>query len=89
MAERATDSVEQGGAVLVEAVCGAGAGGEQRRAKAAKFTTSDDMSDAVPVGLPEGSSRFVASSGEPLSMHPGTAERSLGKISLATPCSTL
>jgi hypothetical protein len=47
---------------LVESVCGAGAGGAERRAKAAKFTTSDDMSDAVPVGLPEGSSRLVASS---------------------------
>ena len=62
---------------------------------AAKFTTSDDISDAVPMGVPKLGllafwfSRLVASSGVPLKTQPGTALRSLGKFSLETPCSTL
>lgn len=35
---------------MVEAVCGAAAGGPERRAKAAEFITSDDISDAYPLG---------------------------------------
>src|SRR5580698_833153 len=62
---------------------------------AAKFTMSDDISDAVPTGKPKLGlltfpfSRFVASSGDPLKTQPGTALRSLGKFSFDPPCSTL
>lgn len=73
----------------VEVVGAAGAGGADKRANAAKFTMSEDISEAVPLELPEPFCMFVASSGEPLKTQPGTAERSLGNSSLATPCSTL
>ncbi len=73
----------------VEAVGGAGVGGADNRIKAAKFTMSEDISEALPVELPEGLIRFVASSGAPLNTQPGIAERSLGNSSLATPCSML
>ena len=55
---------------------------------AAKFTVSDDMSDAVPVVLSPLTST-VASSGEPLNTQPLTADRSFVKTSFETPCSTL
>src|SRR5580692_12226169 len=79
----------------VDAVEGAGVGGAERRLKAAKFTMSEDISDSVPTAVPKlglrglGLSRLVASSGDPLKTQPGTALRSLGKLSLDTPCSTL
>src|ERR1700722_11325881 len=70
--------------------CGAGCGGADNRAKIAKFTTSDDMVDAVPNGRRVfGSRSTVESSGVALKTQPGTAERSFGNISFETPCSTL
>src|ERR1700687_1056208 len=56
--------------------------------KAAKFTVSEDIWLAVPVVLVP-TVMFVESSGVGLKTQPGTAERSLPKTSLATPCSTL
>ena len=73
-----------------EAVSGAGVGGADSLANAAKFTMSELMSEAEPVSAPVvGSVMFVVSSGVPLKTQPGTAERSLGKSSLLTPISTL
>src|ERR1700677_3323749 len=62
-----------------------GAAGADSRMKAAKFTTSDDISDPVPVGPPL-YTITEASSGVALNTQPGTAERSFMKTSLATPC---
>src|SRR5271169_4923667 len=64
----------------------AGAGGAERRMKAAKFTVSDDIVDAVPVVLPS-LTMLVESSGEALNTQPLTAERSFVKSSFETPCS--
>src|ERR1700678_1478604 len=79
----------------IDAVDGAGVGGALRRENAAKFTTSDAISDAVPIVVPTlgllgfAFTTFVESSGDPLNTQPATALRSLGKFSLETPCSTL
>src|SRR5271165_6698295 len=81
--------------LVVEDVGGAGIGGADKRANAAKFTTSDDISDAVPMSVPKFGllefwlRRLVESSGDPLNTQPATALRSLGKFSFDTPCSTL
>src|SRR5262249_13091560 len=69
-------------------VSAAGAGGAVRRMNAAKLTVSDDRSETLPTGLPF-TVRLVPSSGPGLKTQPGTAERSLGKTSFETPCSTL
>src|ERR1043165_296840 len=58
---------------------GAGVGGADRRMKFANCTMSE-----VPPSLVE-----IGSSGVGLKTQPGTAERSLVKPSLLTPCSTL
>src|SRR5277367_4220406 len=79
----------------VDAVGDAGVGGAERRMNAAKFTTSDDISEAVPNIVPKlelvllALIRFVASSGVELNTQPATAARSFGNSSLDTPCSTL
>src|SRR5579864_634847 len=79
----------------MEEVGGAGVAGADNRMKAAKFTMSDDISEAVPMVLPKFGllelplTRLVASSGEPLKTQPTAALRSLGNNSLLTPCSTL
>src|ERR1700734_1036598 len=65
-----------------------GAAGAESRMNAAKFTTSDDISETVPVWLPL-YSITDASSGVALNTQPGTAERSFPNTSFATPCSTL
>jgi hypothetical protein len=72
-----------------EGVSGAGAGGADRRMNNAKLTTSEDISLAVPVELPLEFSMLVASSDELLKTQPDAAERSFGKTSFETPCSTL
>src|SRR5579884_1642144 len=71
-----------------EADIGAGVGGAESRMKAAKFTVSDEKSEAglpLLVLLTSG----VTSSGVALNTQPETAARSLGKSSFETPCSTL
>src|SRR5260370_42314122 len=68
---------------------GTGVGGLVSRMKAAKFTVSEDIWLAVPVGLPVEGVMLVESSGVGLKTQPATAERSFLKTSLATPCSTL
>ena len=68
----------------VEVVGVAGVGGADNRLKMAKFTMSEDISEAVPIVVPKFGllelpfRMFVASSGEPLNTHPATALRSLG-----------
>src|SRR5580692_9101955 len=60
------------------------AGGADNRLNSAKFTTSDDISEAVPIGLPKFAllglpfSSGVKSSGVLLKTQPGTALRSFG-----------
>ncbi len=72
-----------------------GIGGASSRLNAAKFTTSDDISEAVPIDVPAFGllafplRRGVASSGDPLNTQPVTALRSFGNTSFDTPCSTL
>src|SRR5579863_844648 len=79
----------------VEVVGAAGVAGAERRTNAAKFTTSDAISDTVPTVVPKLGllvfpfSTLLASSGDALNTHPVTALRSLGKFSFETPCSTL
>src|SRR5215831_2929132 len=73
----------------VDEVAAAGVGGADRRATSAKLTASDDMSEAEPVFDPPSLSICVLSSGLPLNTQPGTALRSLGNNSFATPISTL
>src|SRR5262249_46632263 len=69
---------------------GPGVGGAVRRMNAAKLMMSEDIWFAVPVLPPvSGLVMFVESSGVALNTQPATAERSLGKPSLETPCSTL
>src|SRR6266851_1370627 len=68
---------------------GSGVGAALSLMKAAKLTVSEDIWLAVPVVLPLEVVRLVESSGVGLKTQPGTAERSLPKTSLATPCSTL
>ena len=78
----------------VDAVDAVGVGGADKRMKTAKFTISEDISEAVPIVLPKFElpelpfRMLVASSGDPLKTHPATALRSLGKSSFETPCST-
>src|SRR5712692_5933976 len=80
---------------ISDAVAVVGAGGSDSRMKAAKFTVSAVISDAVPSVVPKlalavlGFRMLVSSSGVPLNTQPETAARSLGNSSLATPCSTL
>src|SRR5215510_13040874 len=73
----------------VDEVAAAGVGGAERRENSAKLTASDDMSEAEPVFDPPSLSICVLSSGLPLNTQPGTALRSFGNSSLATPISTL
>src|SRR5258708_7481501 len=74
----------------VEADGGAGDGGAERRMKSAKLTMSEDILDAVPAPPPlSGLSRLVESSGVALNTQSATADRSFGKFSFETPCSTL
>src|SRR5579885_2723300 len=78
----------------VEGVGGAGTGGALRRAKVANCTTSEELPElslavAPPLSVGAWSGTPPTSSGEPLKTQPATAERSLGKSSLETPCSTL
>src|ERR1700690_3439026 len=79
----------------VDGDCGPGVAGAESRMNAAKFTMSDDISDAVPIWLPKFKlallvlTSTVASSGDTLNTQPDTALRSLGKTSFDTPCSTL
>src|SRR5262245_43464180 len=65
-----------------------GVGAASNRMKAAKFTVSDDISDAVPVNWPL-FRILVESSGRGLNTQPGTPARSLGNASFVTPISTL
>ena len=66
MAESATHTVKQVGAIRSSKSSCWPAWGSRRRMKAAKFTRSEDISASVPVGLPPSLIIFVASSGEPL-----------------------
>src|SRR5215510_11038915 len=59
-----------------------GVGGADSRMKAAKLTVSEGL--VVPPAP-----MLLESSGVGLKTQPGTADRSLGKSSLDTPCSTL
>src|SRR5215471_18036818 len=74
-----------------EAVCVVAVGGAVRRMKAAKFTVSDDILEAVPVveTPSSGLTMLVESSGLELYTQPEAAARSFGNSSLETPCSTL
>src|SRR5512132_1333528 len=64
----------------VEGVGSAGVGGADKRANIANASTSDMCSP---------SSASAKSSGEGLKAHPLSADRSDGKTSFDTPCSTL
>src|SRR5579859_2265762 len=81
--------------LVVEEVDAAGVGGAVRRMKAAKLTTSEDISERVPMVVPKftlvlsGLRMLLLSSGVALKTQPVVVLRSSGKASLVTPCSTL
>src|SRR5437588_4035424 len=75
---------------VADGVNGTGTGTALRRINAPKFTVSEEiwLASSPAVG-PVGTIKWVLSSGVTLKTHPRMADRSLGKSSLATPCSTL
>src|ERR1700746_1039229 len=83
--------IDQNGAApfCVDEPAAAGVGGAERRANSAKLTASPDISEAVPVVPPLSFTVCVLSSGVALNTQPGTALRSFGNSSFATPISTL
>src|SRR5579884_962328 len=81
--------------LLIEELEGAGVGGASSRIKSAKLTTSEDISERVPMVVPKlellllGLRMLLESSGVALKTQPAVVLRSFGKPSLVTPCSTL
>src|SRR5260370_20069360 len=81
--------------LLVDCVGGAGGAGADRRMKSAKFATSDDISETVPIVVPKLGLLFLpfrillVSSGVALKTQPAVALRSFCNTSLVTPCLTL
>src|SRR5258708_3479386 len=81
--------------LVVEDVAGAGVGGAASRMNSAKLTTSEDISESVPMVVPKftllllGLRMLLESSGVALKTQPVVVLRSFWKPSLLTPCSTL